>query len=66
MVGNELRKYRLNAFLTQRKLGELLGMHGRCAETTVQKWEYGKQLVPLRHFRKLHELIGIPYEKLVP
>ena len=65
-IGSELKRYRELSFLTQRRLGELLGYQGRCAELSVQQWEYDKRLVPLKHFRKLHQIIGIPYEKLIP
>ena len=66
MIGEELKRYRLNAFITQKHLGELLGFHGRTAERIIQRWEHGDINIPLKHFRKLHELIGIPYEKMVP
>lgn len=66
MIGEELKRYRINAFLTQKRLGELLGFKGRTAESVIQQWEYNQKTVPLKHFRKLHELIGIPYEKLIP
>jgi transcriptional regulator with XRE-family HTH domain len=66
MIGEELRKYRINAIYTQQQLGEALGFRGRIAEITIQKWEYNERRIPLHHMRKLHELIGIPYEKMIP
>lgn len=66
MVKDEVKRYRLNALYSRRELGELLGFHGRTAESVIQKWEDGSRCVPLKHFRKLHEILGIPYEKLIP
>ena len=66
MVHEELKRYRINAFVTQRKLGELCGLKGRSAERTVQRWEKGTVPVPLKHIRAIHNAIGIPYEKLIP
>lgn len=67
MVGEEIKRYRLNAFITQARLGEICGLKGhRHGERTVQRWEAGEISVPVKHFRKLHEAIGIPYEKLIP
>ena len=66
MVGEELKRYRINSFTTQRRLGEICGLKGRSAERTVQRWEQGTVPVPLKHLRKIHEAIGIPYEKLIP
>ena len=66
MVGEELKRYRMNAFITQKRLGELCGLSSKSAERTVQKWEKGEIPVPLRHLRVIHNAIGIPYEKLIP
>ena len=66
MVCDEVKRYRLNALYSRRELGELLGFRGRTAESVIQKWETGERNVPLKHFRKLHEILHIPYEKLIP
>ena len=66
MTGKELREARISKSLTQKKLGELLGYEGRSAETTVQKWEYDSQPIPMRHYKKLSKLLDIPLEKFLP
>ena len=66
MTGEELKRYRMNRCMTQRKLAELLGYKGRGGETTVQNWEYGKQPIPLKHFRELSKILDVPLEKFIP
>ena len=66
MTGEELKKARIRACLTQRHLGELLGYKGKSAETTVQNWEYGKQPIPIKHFRMLSKLLDVPLDKFIP
>ena len=66
MDGKEIQRYRINAVYTQKELGEALGFHGHTAEIVIQQWESGRRHVPLKHLRKLHELIRIPYEKIIP
>jgi transcriptional regulator with XRE-family HTH domain len=66
MTGEEFKELRLRAHITQLKLGEMLGYKGKSAECTVQNWEYGKQPIPLKHFRKLAEILEVPLEKFIP
>ena len=66
MTGKELREARIRACLTQMRLGELLGYKGKSAECVVQNWEYGKQPIPLKHFRALAEILDVPLEKFIP
>lgn len=66
MTGEEFKALRKAAGLSQRKLAEELGYEGRGGEMTVQNWEYGKQPIPLKHFRKLSELLHVPLEKFIP
>ena len=66
MIGEEVQRYRLRSHITQQRLGELMGFRGATARIVIQQWEQNKRHVPLKHFRRLHELINIPYEKLVP
>ena len=66
MTGKELRTAREHKCLTQAKLGELLGYKGKSAENTVQKWEYGTQPIPLKHFRNLSKILDVPLEKFIP
>lgn len=66
MTGEELRKFRARAGLTQRQLGELLGYEGRTAEVMVQMWEYGKRPINPKHYRKLCKLLNITFDDLIP
>ena len=66
MTGSEFKQHRLNRCITQRALGEMLGYKGKSAENTVQNWEYDKQPIPLKHFRKLSEILLVPLEKFIP
>lgn len=66
MTGEELMRYRKAAGFTQEKLGLALGYSEASAERVVQLWEHDKQPIPIKHFRKLAELLRIPLEKLIP
>ena len=66
MTGEELKAIRKSRGITQRKLAELLGYEGRGGEMTVQNWEYNKQPIPLKHFRKLAEILEVPVERFIP
>jgi len=66
MTGEDLKRYRIAACYTQKQLGEALGYKGRSAENTVQKWEYGTQPIPIKHFRELSKLLEVPLEKFIP
>ena len=66
MINEEIRKARIRNCLTQRRLGELMGYHGKSAETVVQNWEYGKQPVPVNKLRRLARVLNTPLEKFIP
>ncbi|MBP5478704.1 MAG: helix-turn-helix transcriptional regulator [Bacteroidaceae bacterium] len=66
MTGEEFRRARIRACITQRRLGEMLGYKGRCAENVVQNWEYDRQPIPIKHFRQLAKILEIPLEKFIP
>ncbi|MBP5248646.1 MAG: helix-turn-helix transcriptional regulator [Lachnospiraceae bacterium] len=66
MTGQELKEARQIKCITQLALGEMLGYRGKSAENTVQNWEYGKQPIPIKHFRKLSEILEVPLEKFIP
>ena len=66
MPGEELKRYRLAALYTRKALGQALGLSGRCADIYIYKWEVGERAIPVKYFRRLHELLDIPYEKLIP
>jgi transcriptional regulator with XRE-family HTH domain len=60
ITGEQLRKARQDMKYTQRRLGELVGMQGRSAETVVQKWEYGDILVPVSRRAAVARLLELP------
>ena len=66
MTGEEFRELRIKRKYTQRKIAELLGYTGRGGEMTIQNWEYGKQPIPMKHFRKLAEILDVPLETFIP
>lgn len=66
MTGEDLRKYRIAKQYTQRRLGELLGYTGQSADVVVQRWEYGVRPIPVKHFRRLSEVLCVPLEKFIP
>ena len=66
MTGSELKAARIRVCLTQMKLGVMLGYKGKSAECTVQNWEYDKQPIPVKHFRKLSKILDVPLEKFIP
>ena len=66
MINEELKEARIRNCLTQKRLGELMGYKGRTAEVIVQRWEYGVAPIPLKHFRRLSELLGIPLDHFIP
>lgn len=66
MTGEELKKARIRKQLTQQRLGLMLGYQKNTADTVVQKWEYGQKPIPLKHFRKLSQILEVPLEKFIP
>lgn len=66
MTGQELKKARVRVNLTQKRLGEQLGYEGKSAEVVVQLWEYGKQPIPVRHYRALAKLLELTLDDIVP
>jgi len=66
MTGKELKERRKAMGFTQRKLAEALGYEGRAGECTVQNWEYDKQPIPLKHYKKLSKLLDLTLEEMLP
>lgn len=62
----ELKEARIMSCLTQQRLGEILGFKGRCAIITVQRWESGERPIPIKYWRQLSGLLGIPLEHFIP
>ena len=66
MTGEELRKRRITMGYTQRGLAEALGYEGRAGECTIQNWEYDKQPIPIKHYRKLAKLLDLTLDEMIP
>lgn len=66
MTGEELKRARIRKQLTQMRLGTMLGYKKSTADTVIQKWEYGEKPIPMKHFRKLSEILEVPLEKFIP
>ena len=66
MTGDDLKRYRILSHLTQQQLGEKLGLTGRSAGNTVQKWEYESQPIPLKYIRQLSKILEVPIDKFIP
>lgn len=66
MTGEELRKHRVYCGFTQRGLAEALGYKGRAGECTVQNWEYDKQPIPVKHYRRLARLLRLSLDDMIP
>lgn len=66
MTGEELRERRTAIGFTQRGLAEALGYKGRGGECTIQNWEYGKQPIPIKHYRQLAKLLNLTLEEMIP
>lgn len=66
MDGKKLEAYRKQAGLTQQALGEALGYTGTAAQVTVARWERNDRPVPLKHYRKLGQLLHMPLGELIP
>lgn len=66
MTGEELRKARIKAGLTQKKLGLLIGYEEKSAERVVQLWEHDKQPIPIKYWKQLSKILRIPLEKFLP
>jgi transcriptional regulator with XRE-family HTH domain len=66
MTGEELKAARRVKKLTAEQVGLMLGFDIKSAERTVQHWESGKREVPLKHIRKLSEILEIPIDRFIP
>ena len=59
-IGKNIKKYRKEAGLTQKKLGELSGT----SERTIQQYETGKRQPRLEQLRKVADALNIPMYQL--
>lgn len=65
-IGENIQRLRKQAGLTQRKLGELIGLNGRSGENHVQKWEYNIQSPSAKYLRPLCRALNCTLEQLIP
>jgi transcriptional regulator with XRE-family HTH domain len=61
IIGNNLRNLRKAARLSQKDIGQLLGV----SYQQVQKYESGLSLLPLDKFYRLKGFYNVPYETLL-
>ena len=64
-IGAVLKDARLFKGYSRQKLGELIGYTGRC-DNNVYSFESGKTYPPYERLRALHEVLGVPYEDMIP
>lgn len=65
-ITETIKKARLDAGLTQQKLGELCGYTGDSAQVSVGRWEAGSRPIPLEKLRTVAGLLNLTLEDLVP
>ena len=65
-IPERIKQARLDAGLTQQKLGELCGYTGDSAQVTVRRWEAGSRPIPLEKLRTVARLLNLTLEDLIP
>lgn len=65
-ITETIKKARLDAGLTQQKLGELCGYTESSAMRTVQRWESGARFIPHEKLRIVARLLNLTLEDLIP
>jgi len=66
MLGENIKKARKAAKLTQMQLGEKLGYKGRVAEVLIQNWEHDRRDPSVEMLRPLCEALNITLDELIP
>lgn len=66
MTGKELKARRITKGYTQKGLGLELGYPENTAEKVVQQWEYDKQPIPVKHYRRIAQLLNLTLDEMVP
>ena len=66
MKGSELKAHRKACGYTQREFGLAIGYPEKSAEKVVQQWEYDKQPIPVKHYRKIVKLLNLTLDDIVP
>lgn len=61
MIGHILKEFRLKNNLTQKQVGEFLGI----TESMVQKYEFNKADINISKLNKLSKLFKVPIETLI-
>lgn len=62
MIGTRIKTARLQRRLTQKQVGEALGINDR----HVQAWEAGRRNPGPKHLAKLSEVLGLDVRDLLP
>lgn len=65
-IGEIIQQKRKAAGMTQRQLGEAIGIEGRSGENHVQKWEYNQLTPSLKYLRPLCRALHCTLEELIP
>lgn len=65
-IPEKIKQARIEAGLTQQKLGEAAGYEGRSALVTVQRWEYGTRPIPTEKLRIVAQVLNLPLDDLIP
>lgn len=65
-IPEKIKQARLDAGLTQQKLGELCGYDGSSAQTIVGRWETGTRPVPIEKLRIVAKTLNLTLDDLIP
>lgn len=65
-IPEKIKQARLDAGLTQQKLGELCGYEGETAQVSVRRWEAGTRPVPIDKLRIVAKTLNLTLEDLIP
>lgn len=59
-MDNKLKEVRVSKGLTQAELGELIGLK----QNIVSAWEIGRRELPVRHAKKLAQILKVDWKDL--
>ena len=65
-IGALLRKARIEKGLTQKQLGEAVGLNPKSAQPLAAGWERGGRPVPRARLKRVAEVLGLNVEDLLP
>lgn len=66
MTPDTIRAARIAAGLTQKQLGEAVGLNPKSAQPLVAGWERGGRPVPRVRLKRVAEVLGLNVEDLLP